>query len=79
MEVLSYFEDRRRLLIRARAVAKNAPAEPTTARMAVGFSGESVQPTCACSGRATERRRAKPRNMRVDLFIEWVSIWKVSA
>ena len=67
--VAGYLEERRLALMRARAEAKNAPAEPTTARMAVGFSGESVQPFCACSGRATARRRAKPRNARADFFI----------
>ncbi len=67
--VASYLEERRRALMRARAEAKNAPAEPTTARIAVGFSGELVQPSCACSGRATARRRAKPRNARADFFI----------
>src|SRR5580658_160739 len=64
-----YLAERRLALMRARAEAKNAPAEPTTARIAVGFSGESVQPSCACSGRATARRRAKPRNARADFFI----------
>jgi hypothetical protein len=34
-------------LSRLRALAKNAPAEPTSASTAVGFSGESVQPVCA--------------------------------
>jgi hypothetical protein len=56
--------------MRARAVAKKAPAEPTTARTAVGFSGEVRQPVCACSGRAMKSRRAKPRNVRVNLFID---------
>jgi len=56
--------------MRARADAKNAPAEPTTARIAVGFSGESVQPPCAWRGRVTANRTAKPSNMRVDLFID---------
>jgi len=56
--------------MRARAVAKNAPAEPTRARIAVGFSGESVQPICACSGSVAQRRRAKPRNIRVGFFID---------
>ena len=56
--------------MRARAVVKNAPAEPTTARTAVGFSGEVTQPFCACSGRVTVQRRARPRNIRVDLFID---------
>jgi hypothetical protein len=67
--VPDYLEERRLALMRARAEAKNAPAEPTTARIAVGFSGESVQPSCACSGRATARRRAKPRNAKADFFI----------
>lgn len=62
--------------MRARAEAKNAPAEPTTARMAVGFSGELVQPSCACIGRATARRRAKPRNARADFFM-MISIGEV--
>jgi hypothetical protein len=60
--------------MRARAVAKKAPAEPTTARTAVGFSGEVRQPVCACSGRAAESRRAKPRNVRVDLFIDGLRV-----
>ena len=55
--------------MRARAEAKNAPAEPTTARIAVGFSGEFVQPSCACNGRAMARRRAKPRNRKAGFFI----------
>jgi hypothetical protein len=63
--------------MRVRAEAKNAPADPIMARIAVGFSGEFVQPTCACSGRVTHRRRAKPSNLMVDLcmqesfMIEW--------
>jgi hypothetical protein len=56
--------------MRARVPAKNAPAEPTKARIAVGFSGESVQPFCACRGRAMQRRRVKPRNVRADFFID---------
>lgn len=35
-----YLEEQRRALMRARAEEKNAPAEPMTARIAVGFSGE---------------------------------------
>lgn len=73
--VASYLE-RRRALMRARAEAKNAPAEPTTARMAVGFSGELAQPSWACIGRATARRRAKPRNARADFFM-MISIGEV--
>jgi hypothetical protein len=55
--------------MRVRAVEKNAPAEPTSARTAVGFSGEVRQPLCACSGSATERKSAEPRNTNVDFFI----------
>lgn len=65
-----YLVERRRALMRARADAKNAPAEPTTARIAVGFSGESVQPPCAWRGRVTANKTAKPSNMRVDFFID---------
>jgi len=57
--------------MRARVVEKNAPAVPTAARIAVGFSGELAQPVCACRGRATVNRRARPRNIRVDFFIRW--------
>jgi hypothetical protein len=56
--------------MRVRAEARNAPAEPTTARIAVGFSGERAQPFCACRGRTAKRRRAKPRNIRGDFFID---------
>ena len=55
--------------MRVRAVARNAPTDPTTARTAVGFSGEVRQPVCACSGRAIVERTARPRNIRVDFFI----------
>jgi len=34
-------------LKRCRTEEKNAPAQPTSANTAVGFSGESVQPVCA--------------------------------
>ena len=67
--------------MRARAEAKNAPAEPTRARMAVGFSGELTQPSCACRGRAAERSRAKPRSIRVDFFIDGLPLgryWRKS-
>ena len=56
--------------MRARAVEMNAPAEPMRARTAVGFSGEVTQPPCACSGRVTVQRRARPKNIRVDFFID---------
>jgi hypothetical protein len=64
---LDYFA--RRALMRARAETKNAPADPTTARMAVGFSGELTQPFCAWSGRATAKSRAEPMSRSVDFFI----------
>jgi hypothetical protein len=76
-KLAAYFDERRRALIRVRAVAKKAPAEPTIARIAVGFSGEFVQPFCACSGRVTLHRRARPRNIRVDFFIKWSPVGKV--
>jgi hypothetical protein len=66
----NYLTERRRALMRARAETKNALAEPTTARTAVGFSGELVQPVCAWRGRAMERKSAKPANVSVDLFID---------
>ena len=55
--------------MRARTDVKSAPAEPTTARIAVGFSGELTQPFCACRGRATEKRRARPASVYMDFFI----------
>ena len=67
-----YLEDWRRALTRARAEAKNAPAEPTTARMAVGFSGEVSQPPCACSGMATANRRARLRNFKADFIADLI-------
>jgi hypothetical protein len=71
-----YFE-RRRDLIWARTEAKSAPAPPTTARMAVGFSGEFSQPLlCARRGRVTKRSRAKPSSGRVDFFIEVLQLGK---
>ena len=71
----NYFAERRALM-RPRAEAKNAPAEPTTARMAVGFSGELSHPPCACSGRVTARRRAKPSKAKPDFFMEGLR-WEV--
>jgi hypothetical protein len=64
-----YFEERRAFM-RARAVARKAPAEPTTASTAVGFSGELRQPVWACSWRVTERKRAMPRDKSTDFFIQ---------
>jgi hypothetical protein len=72
--VVIYLLDLRRALMRARAETKNAPAEPTTARIAVGFSGEFSQPPCAWSGRATVRRRAKPKNESRDFFIDGLQL-----
>jgi hypothetical protein len=40
-------DELRRALTRARIVENNAPAEPTSAKTTVGFSGESVQPLWA--------------------------------
>jgi hypothetical protein len=67
-------EDWRRALMRARAEERNAPAEPMTARMAVGFSGEWSQPPCAWSGRATASRRAKLKNFRADFFMDGLRV-----
>jgi hypothetical protein len=69
-----YLPELRRALMRARAETKKAPAEPTTARIAVGFSGEFSQPSWARSGRATERRRARPRNESRDFFIDGLQL-----
>ena len=65
----NYLDELRRALMRARTDTKHALAEPTTARMAVGFSGEFTQPPCAYSGRATEERRAMPANSTKVFFI----------
>lgn len=56
--------------MRARTETKKAPTEPTTARTAVGFSGELRQPFWACNGMAMVQRSAMPKNMRVNLFID---------
>ena len=64
-----YLDELRRALMRARTDTKNAPAEPTTARIAVGFSGEFTQPSCPYKGRATEERRAIPTSNRKVFFI----------
>lgn len=78
----SYLEESRRALYRARPAARNAPAEPTTARMAVGFSGESSQPPstpppCARRGRATASRKAMPKSRSDGFFMGVSSIGKV--
>src|SRR5882757_8817100 len=46
LTLTNYLDELRRALMRARADTKNALAEPTTARIAVGFSGEFTQPSC---------------------------------
>jgi hypothetical protein len=63
--------------MRARAETKNAPAEPTTARRAVGFSGELIHPLWAWSGRAREKSSADPTN-RNDVFFIGVLKWNVT-
>jgi hypothetical protein len=81
--------------MRARAETKKAPAEPTTARIAVGFSGDEAQvppgpsstdPPCAWSGRAEERRRRvmpsiKSRKFFIVFLVAKVSVpkWEVNA
>jgi len=55
--------------MRARTETQNAPAEPTTARIAVGFSGEFTHPSCPYIGRATDERRAMPANTKKVFFI----------
>jgi hypothetical protein len=41
------WDELRRAFTRTRTIEMNAPADPTSARTTVGFSGESVQPVCA--------------------------------
>ena len=72
-KLMTYLVERRALM-RALAEAKNAPAVPMTARIAVGFSGELVQPSWAWSGRATDRRRARPRNASGNFFIDGLQL-----
>jgi hypothetical protein len=55
--------------MRERMVENKPPAEPTRASTMVGFSGESVQPDCACRGAAIRSRAAAQRKSRRDLFI----------
>ena len=66
---IDYLDELRRALIRMRTEAPNAAAEPTTARIAVGFSGESRQPPWAWSGRATAKNIAEPKSNNQDFFI----------
>src|SRR5580704_11435924 len=67
--LFGYLDELRRALIRMRAEAQNAAAEPTTARIAVGFSGESRQPFWAWRGRATAKNSAEPKSNNQDFFI----------
>ena len=69
--------DLRRALMRARAETRNAPAEPTTARIAVGFSGELMQPSCACSGTAAVTRSTRPKSRREVFFIRFL-FWEAT-
>ena len=62
-------DERRRAFKRARTVENNAPADPTSARTTVGFSGESVQPVWACNGAAINRKSADQKRNCTDLFI----------
>jgi hypothetical protein len=59
----------RRALMRFRADARKAPAEPTRARTSVGFSGEFTQPSCACKGSETASRTAEPISRSEDFFM----------
>ena len=54
---------------RARRLENSAPAPPTSASTTVGFSGESVQPVCACTGAATNNIAARARNVSAAFFI----------
>src|SRR5436305_12646053 len=54
---------------RLRAEAINAPAEPTIASSAVGFSGELTQPVCAFKGVATATTTMNAAN-RTSFFME---------
>jgi hypothetical protein len=56
-------------LTRARTAENSAPAPPTSASTAVGFSGESVHPVCACSVVVTRNKTANPKYTTVDLFM----------
>jgi hypothetical protein len=59
---------------------KKALADPTTARIAVGFSGDSVQPVTspywAWSGSVAASRIAKPRSIMEFLFIGFLFLRK---
>jgi hypothetical protein len=63
----------RRAFARLRSVENNPAAEPTIARMTVGFSGESVQPLCACRGRVTETTAAKHNKSRAVFFMTFLA------
>ncbi len=44
---------------------RKAPADPTTARIAVGFSGEFTHPPgpCACTGSVIRNKKAEPASI----------------
>lgn len=70
VKTATYRDDElRRAFRRARTVENNAPADPTSARTTVGFSGESVQPVWACNGAAINRKSADQKRNCTDLFI----------
>lgn len=66
---LYFLDELRRSFNRARTVENKAPAAPTRPRTTVGFSGEFVQPSWACRGRATARRDAEHRKSSNFLFM----------
>jgi hypothetical protein len=62
-------DELRRAFKRARTVENKAPADPTSARTTVGFSGESVQPVWARNGEAINKKTADQKRNCTDLFI----------
>jgi hypothetical protein len=65
-------EELRRARSRTRIAENNAPAPPTSASTAVGFSGESVHPVCACTGSAIANNIATPRIADADFLIDFL-------
>jgi hypothetical protein len=59
-----------RAFARARNVENKPAAEPTSARMTVGFSGESVQPVWAWAGIATDKIAADHRSTWSNFFMD---------
>ena len=64
-------------LKRARAEARNAPADPTRPRTTVGFSGEFTQPPWAFAETVTASIITAAVSRRVDFFILILN-WKVT-